>query len=52
MSIGETYVVGAAPGGIAPEADVGTGEFATVIGVAVSANNLKMAINASGVASA
>jgi hypothetical protein len=50
MTIGETYVVGAAPGGIAPEVDVVTGEFLTVIGVATTTSNLKLGILQSGVA--
>ncbi len=52
MTIGETYVVGAAPGGIAPETDVIASEFLTVIGVATTTSNLKMGILQSGVAHA
>ena len=52
LAAGEVYVVGAGAGAIAPVADIGTGDFATVIGVAVSATNLKIGINASGVAAA
>lgn len=52
LSIGQTYVVGAAPGGIAPEVDVVTGEFLTVIGVATTTSNLKLGILQSGVAHA
>ena len=52
MTIGETYVVGAAPGGIAPEVDVTAGEFLTVIGVATTTSNLKLGILQSGVAHA
>ncbi len=49
---GQVYIVGAAPGGIAPEADAIAGEFVTIIGVGVSANNIKLGITQSGVAHA
>lgn len=52
LAAGEVYVVGAGPGGIAPVADIGTGNFATVMGVAVSATNLQIGFNQSGVAAA
>lgn len=52
LSIGQTYIVGAGPGGIAPEADAGVGDFVTVLGVATTVNNLKMGILQSGVAHA
>lgn len=52
LAIGQTYVVGSGPGGIAPEADVGAADFLTVIGVATSANDLKLGILQSGVAHA
>ena len=52
LSVGETYIVGAAPGGIAPEADAAVGNFVTILGVAISANNLKIGILQSGVAHA
>ena len=52
LAIGEVYCVGAAAGGIAPCADPGSGDFVTVLGVATAADNLKVGINASGVAHA
>lgn len=52
LVVGETYVVGAAGGAIAPVADVGTGDFSTVLGVAISTSLLKMGIIESGVAHA
>ena len=52
LSTGQTYIVGAGAGGIAPEADAGAGNFVTVVGVAVSSNNLKLGILQSGVAHA
>jgi len=52
LAVGETYVVGAAAGGIAPVADVIATEFTTVLGVATAAGVLKMGILQSGVAHA
>lgn len=52
LSVGQTYIVGAGAGGIAPEADAGVGDFVTVLGVAISVNNLKIGILQSGVAHA
>ncbi len=52
LVVGETYVVGAGPGSIAPVADIGTGDFSTIIGVAISASTLRMGILPSGVARA
>ena len=48
--VGTVYVVGAANGGIAPAADVGTGDFITVIGVANATDNIKMGLLPAGVA--
>jgi hypothetical protein len=52
MTVGESYFVDIAAGGISPAADVGTGEFSTFIGTAVTAAILKIRILASGVAHA
>lgn len=52
LAIGEVYCVGAAPGSIAPTVDVIATEFQTVLGVAITGNNLKVGIIQSGVASA
>ena len=52
LVIGEVYCVGAAPGSIAPTADITTGEFQTVLGIATAADALKVSISAAGVASA
>jgi len=52
LTRGEVYAVGAAAGGIAPVADPTTGDFMTVLGVAITTANLKIGINQSGVASA
>ena len=50
LTAGVTYVVGAGAGGIAPDADVGSSDYKTVLGVALSASNLAVNINVSGVA--
>ena len=52
LTVGETYVVGAGDGAIAPVADVGTGQFPTILGVATAADTLKMGILQGGVARA
>jgi hypothetical protein len=52
LTVGETYVVGAAGGGIAPIGDVIATEFATILGVATAAGVLKMGVLQSGVAHA
>jgi len=52
LAIGQTYIVGAGPGGLAPEADAASGDFTTVVGIAISANILKLGILQSGVAHA
>ncbi len=52
LSIGETYIVGAAPGGLAPETDAVAGNFTTVVGIATTVNLLKLGILQSGVAHA
>lgn len=50
LTVGEIYMVGLAAGAIAPEADIQTGDFPTVLGVASSASNLKMGIVVGGTA--
>jgi len=52
LVVGETYVVGAAAGGIAPVADVISTEFATILGIATAPGVLKMGVLQSGVAHA
>ena len=52
LSIGQVYIVGAGPGGIAPEADATVGDFVTVIGVAITISLLKLGLLQSGVAHA
>jgi hypothetical protein len=36
-------------GGVAPEADLAAGDWVTILGIAVSASQLNLAINVSGV---
>lgn len=56
VTIGATLTAGVAyyqsdtPGGICPVADVGSGEYATIIGIATSTSVLAVEIKASGVA--
>ena len=52
LAIGQVYIVGAAAGGIAPEADAAVGNFVTVLGVATTTSNLKLGLLISGVAHA
>ncbi len=45
LTVGETYCVSdATAGAIVPVADLGTGDYITVLGVATSASNLKLDI--------
>lgn len=50
LTAGVAYYLSDTPGGICPVADVGTGEYATVLGVASSTSVLKLKIQESGVA--
>lgn len=50
LTAGVAYYMSDTPGGMCPVADVGSGEYATVLGVATSATVLKIDIQASGVA--
>ena len=44
LTIGETYVVSGTSGGIAPIADLTTGEFVTILGTATTAGKLPLNI--------
>jgi hypothetical protein len=48
VTLGLTYVLSATAGAIAPSADLTTGDYATHLGVAVSATEINIKINASG----
>jgi len=50
LVVGEVYVVSATAGGIAPESDLGSGHFPTVLGIAISTSLLQLNIQAGGVA--
>lgn len=50
VAVGTIYVVSDTPGGIAPAADGVTGWFTSVLGVATTAANIRVARNASRVA--
>lgn len=52
VSVGATYVVSATAGGIAPEGDIGSGEFMTYLGVGASTSTIKCAPHSTGVAHA
>lgn len=47
---GVAYYLSDTPGGICPVADLGAGEYPTIIGIATSATALNVKINPSGVA--
>lgn len=49
MAIGEQYMLSNTPGGIAPDADIGTGDYVTQCGVATTANLLRLGFYASGI---
>ena len=49
MTAGVAYYQSDTPGGIAPVADVGSGEVSTIIGIATSTTVLKVKIQSSGV---
>jgi hypothetical protein len=48
LTAGVTYYLSDTPGGICPLADVGSGEYACIIGIAKSTTVLAIGINASG----
>jgi hypothetical protein len=47
FAAGDVVCVSTTVGGLAPYADLASGDFITVIGIATSATNLRIAINAS-----
>lgn len=50
LTAGAAYYLSDTPGGICPVADLATGEYPTVLGIATSTSVLALDINASGVA--
>lgn len=50
LTAGVAYYLSDTPGGLCPVADVGTGEYSCIIGMAISTTVLNIDIQASGVA--
>lgn len=50
LTAGVAYYLSDTPGGLCPVADVGSGEYSCILGIAKSASVLDIAIKASGVA--
>ena len=48
VTVGEIYLVSTTAGGIAPEADVVSTEYVSIIGVGTTASNIQVKINISG----
>jgi predicted RecA/RadA family phage recombinase len=46
--VGTTYALSETPGGIQPTADVGAGEYVSVIGTAITTSRIRMALNVTG----
>ena len=47
FTVGAIYVVSTTTGGIAPDTDLASGDYVTILGIATSATNLNIKINAS-----
>jgi hypothetical protein len=52
VTVGALYAVSVTAGGIAPIADLGSGDFVTVLGIGATATEIKLGIWATGVAKA
>lgn len=52
LTIGDTLILGAAPGDIAPDADCASGWFKTILGTVVSATAINLKLLRTGVAKA
>lgn len=50
LAVGTIYCQSNTPGGIMPSADLSTGEFTTILGIAISASVLQVKLQAGGVA--
>lgn len=48
LTVGEIYVLSGTAGGIAPEADLASLDYVTILGVATAADSLKVDISVSG----
>jgi len=49
LTVGEIYVLSGTAGGIAPEADLTTSDYVSILGVASAADQLELNLNNSGV---
>jgi len=49
LTVGEIYVLSETAGAIAPEADLVTGDYVTILGVASAADQLELNVNPTGV---
>jgi len=49
LTLGTTYILSSAAGGIAPIADQGSSDYVTILGVASSTSVLNLGINATGI---
>lgn len=47
FTVGGIYVVSTTAGGIAPDTDLASGDYVTILGIATTATNLNIKINAS-----
>jgi hypothetical protein len=50
LTAGTTYLASETPGGIEPSADVTTGEYPTILGIAISTTVLDVKLHSAGVA--
>lgn len=50
--VGEIYAVSTTAGGIAPEADLGTGDFPTLLGIGTTTSNINVQLHVGGIAKA
>lgn len=50
LAVGRIYVVSANAGGIAPQSDLATGWYTTILGIATTTSNLEMLTRAGGAA--
>ena len=49
LTVGETYVVSATSGGVAPIGDLVSTNYVSILGVATAVDNLELSINVSGI---
>lgn len=49
VTVGTIYVLSSTAGGVCPTTDLGSGDYVTIIGVGVTAANIKLGFSVSGV---